>query len=70
MTMHVQSMLKRVFGFEAFRPFQREIIDDVLAKRDVLEKMVPGIKYVGIKYVKWAGKIRTGFRRDMLLKFA
>lgn len=38
----VQAVLKQVFGFDDFRPGQREIVDAVLAGRDVLAVMPTG----------------------------
>src|SRR6476660_9231991 len=40
--MDPQSALKKYFGYEAFRPLQREIIDDALAGRDVFALMPTG----------------------------
>jgi ATP-dependent DNA helicase RecQ len=37
-----ESVLKTVFGYDEFRPLQREIIECVLAKRDVLAVMPTG----------------------------
>ena len=37
-----ESVLKSVFGYDAFRPLQREIIGEVLARRDVLAVMPTG----------------------------
>ncbi len=38
----LESALKRFFGFDGFRPGQREIVSDVLAGRDVLALMPTG----------------------------
>lgn len=35
-------ILKRVFGYDEFRPFQAEIITDILAKKNVLVVMPTG----------------------------
>jgi len=35
-------ILKRVFGFDDFRPLQAEIIGDILAKKDALVVMPTG----------------------------
>src|SRR6476619_310094 len=40
--MDPQSALKRYFGYEAFRPLQREIIDDALSGRDVFALLPTG----------------------------
>jgi ATP-dependent DNA helicase RecQ len=40
--MDLIAALKKYFGYEAFRPLQREIIDDVLAGRDVFVLMPTG----------------------------
>ena len=37
-----QSILKNVFGFETFRPFQLEVIESILKKRDCLAIMPTG----------------------------
>ncbi|MBN1428022.1 MAG: DNA helicase RecQ [Anaerolineae bacterium] len=37
-----QSVLKEIFGYDTFRPLQREIIDNVLARRDTLAVMPTG----------------------------
>ena len=37
-----ESVLKSVFGYDAFRPLQKEIIAEVLARRDVLAVMPTG----------------------------
>src|SRR5512138_2599086 len=37
-----QSILKSVFGYESFLPLQREIIENVLARRDTLVIMPTG----------------------------
>src|SRR6476660_3412981 len=40
--MDPQSALKKYFGYEAFRPLQREIIDDALSGRDVFALLPTG----------------------------
>ncbi len=40
--MNLQDVLKRVFGFDTFRPFQRDIIEDSLAGRDVFALLPTG----------------------------
>src|SRR6476661_3407168 len=40
--MDPQSALKKYFGYEAFRPLQREIIDDALGGRDVFALLPTG----------------------------
>src|ERR1700720_3009196 len=40
--MDPQSALKKYFGYEAFRPLQREIIRDALAGRDVFALLPTG----------------------------
>ena len=42
MPQSAQSILKNVFGYDEFRPLQKEIIDNVLAKRDTLVIMPTG----------------------------
>jgi ATP-dependent DNA helicase RecQ len=37
-----ESILKSVFGYDQFRPLQREIIDNVLARRDTLAILPTG----------------------------
>jgi ATP-dependent DNA helicase RecQ len=41
-SMDLIAALKKYFGYKAFRPLQREIIDDVLAGRDVFVLMPTG----------------------------
>ena len=41
-TVALQELLKRAFGFDAFRPFQREIMEDSLAGRDVFALLPTG----------------------------
>ena len=41
-TVDVHDLLKRTFGFDAFRPLQREIVNDVLAGRDVFALLPTG----------------------------
>ena len=41
-TVDLQDVLKRVFGFDSFRPFQREIVEDSLAGRDVFALLPTG----------------------------
>ncbi|KAB2931624.1 MAG: DNA helicase RecQ [Leptonema illini] len=36
------SILKEVFGYDSFRPFQREVIDNVLSRRDTLAVLPTG----------------------------
>jgi ATP-dependent DNA helicase RecQ len=36
------SILKETFGYDTFRPLQRQIIDNVLARRDTLAIMPTG----------------------------
>jgi len=36
------SILKETFGYDTFRPLQREVIDNVLAQRDTLAIMPTG----------------------------
>jgi ATP-dependent DNA helicase RecQ len=38
----LESLLKRHFGYDAFRPLQREIIESVLDQRDVLAVLPTG----------------------------
>src|SRR2546422_9468993 len=40
--MDPQGALKRYFGYETFRPLQREIIDDALSGRDVFALLPTG----------------------------
>ncbi len=40
--MNLESLLKRHFGYDAFRPLQREIIESLLEKRDVLAVLPTG----------------------------
>ena len=42
MTEQTQGILKRVFGYDEFRPFQDEIIGNILAKKDVPTVMPTG----------------------------
>src|SRR5438128_7136940 len=37
-----QTILKETFGYDTFRPLQREVIDNVLARRDALAVMPTG----------------------------
>ena len=37
-----EKILKSVFGYEKFRPLQKEIIDNVLNKKDTLAIMPTG----------------------------
>lgn len=37
-----ESILKHTFGYDAFRPFQREVIENVLTKKDTLAVMPTG----------------------------
>jgi ATP-dependent DNA helicase RecQ len=37
-----QSILKETFGYDTFRPLQREVIENVLARRDTLAVMPTG----------------------------
>src|SRR5512138_3153149 len=37
-----QSVLKETFGYDTFRPLQREVIDNVLARHDTLAVMPTG----------------------------
>lgn len=39
---HAQQALKRIFGFDVFRPLQAEIIQAVYDRRDVLVLMPTG----------------------------
>ena len=38
----IADALKRYFGFDAFRPFQEAIVEDVLAGRDVFALLPTG----------------------------
>ena len=42
MTIDLHAALKRNFGFDSFRPGQEEIVNDVLAGRDLLAIMPTG----------------------------
>jgi ATP-dependent DNA helicase RecQ len=42
MTDQTQTILKNVFGYDEFRPFQSQIISNILAKKDVLVVMPTG----------------------------
>ncbi|UCD81114.1 MAG: DNA helicase RecQ [Desulfobacterales bacterium] len=42
MTEQLQAILKNVFGYDEFRPFQAEIIGNILAQKDVLVVMPTG----------------------------
>jgi ATP-dependent DNA helicase RecQ len=37
-----ENLLKLVFGYDRFKPFQREVIENVLQKRDTLAIMPTG----------------------------
>lgn len=37
-----ESILKEIFGYDTFRPYQREVIENVLARRDTLAVMPTG----------------------------
>jgi len=39
---HLEATLKKHFGFEGFRPLQREIIEETLAGRDALALLPTG----------------------------
>lgn len=41
-TSKLQDLLKRSFGFDSFRPLQREIMEDSLAGRDVFALLPTG----------------------------
>lgn len=42
MTNQAKSILKKIFGYDEFRPLQKEIIQNVLAKNDTLVIMPTG----------------------------
>jgi ATP-dependent DNA helicase RecQ len=37
-----KTILKNTFGYDTFRPFQQEVIENVLARRDTLAIMPTG----------------------------